>query len=43
MMEIDKSSFTYLQLFYNLDYGIPLPVINRLLGPSLNIPYWVLY
>ena len=25
MVEIGESSFAYLQIFYSLDYGIPLP------------------
>ena len=34
MVEIGESSFTYLQIFYSLDYGIPLP--------SYKIFCWVL-
>ena len=34
MVEIGESSFTYLQIFYSLDYGIPLP--------SYKIVCWVL-
>lgn len=44
MVEIGESSFTYLQIFYSLDYDIPLPSYKSIvLGPSLNISYWVLY
>ena len=34
MVEIGESSFAYLQIFYSLDYGIPLP--------SYKILCWVL-
>ena len=44
MVEIGESSFTYLQIFYILDYGIPLPsykIVCRVLALIFHIGCYI--